>query len=173
MVSGSSRSGILGCGAGSLANRLPSPVVFWLTNGWRPVSLPGEDVAQERSARPEVALPASPVHALTCEEDDVSAVMIAVDPHKAGNTAAVLDPVTKTLLESARFTSAADGYGQLARFAGRWERRRWAVEGCFGVGRSLAQRTGRRRRDRAGRARQARGPGPRLFAGPWPQDRQR
>jgi hypothetical protein len=26
-----------------------------------------------------------------CEEDDVSAVMIAVDPHKASNTAAVLD----------------------------------------------------------------------------------
>jgi len=29
--------------------------------------------------------------------------MIAVNPHKASNTAAVLDPVTKTLIESARF----------------------------------------------------------------------
>ncbi len=29
-------------------------------------------------------------------------VMIAVDPHKASNTAAVLDPVTKTVVEVAR-----------------------------------------------------------------------
>jgi hypothetical protein len=29
-------------------------------------------------------------------------VMIAVDPHKASNTAAVLDPVTKTAIEAAR-----------------------------------------------------------------------
>jgi transposase len=70
----------------------------------------------------------------------VSAVMIAIDPHKASNTAAVLDAVTKTLIESARFANTSDGYGQLARFAGRWEQRRWAVEGCFGAGRSLAQR---------------------------------
>jgi hypothetical protein len=55
--------------------------------------------------------------------------MIAVDPHKASNTAAVLDPVTKTVIESARFANSADGYGQLARFAARWEHRRWAVEG--------------------------------------------
>lgn len=69
-----------------------------------------------------------------------SAVIIAVDPHKASNTAAVLDPVTKTLIESARFANTADGYVQLAGFAARWEERRWAVEGCFGAGRSLAQR---------------------------------
>jgi transposase len=66
-------------------------------------------------------------------------VMIAVDPHKASNTAAVLDPVTKTVIESARFANSTDGYGQLARFAARWEQRRWAVEGCHGAGRSLAQ----------------------------------
>jgi hypothetical protein len=48
--------------------------------------------------------------------------MIAVDPHKASNTAVVLDPATKTLIESARFANTADGYGQLARFAGgRWK----------------------------------------------------
>jgi transposase len=70
----------------------------------------------------------------------VSAVMIAVDPHKASNTAAVPDPVTKALIESARFANTADGYVQLTRFAARWEQRRWAVEGCFGAGLSLAQR---------------------------------
>jgi transposase len=67
-------------------------------------------------------------------------VMIAVDPHKASNTAAVLDPVTKTVIESARFANSTDGYGQLAAFAARWAQRRWAVEGCHGAGRSLAQR---------------------------------
>jgi transposase len=67
-------------------------------------------------------------------------VMIAVDPHKASNTAAVLDPVSKTVIESARFANTLDGYAQLTAFAGRWAQRRWAVEGCFGAGRSLAQR---------------------------------
>jgi transposase len=67
-------------------------------------------------------------------------VMIAVDPHKASNTAAVLDPVSKTVIESARFANTMDGYAQLTAFAGRWSQRRWAVEGCFGAGRSLAQR---------------------------------
>jgi Transposase len=67
-------------------------------------------------------------------------VMIAVDPHKASNTAAVLDPVTKTLIEAARFANTVDGYAQLTAFAARWARRRWAVEGCHGAGRSLAQR---------------------------------
>jgi transposase len=67
-------------------------------------------------------------------------VMIAVDPHKASNTAAVLDPVTKTVLEAARFANTVDGYAQLVAFAARWERRRWAMEGCHGAGRSLAQR---------------------------------
>jgi len=67
-------------------------------------------------------------------------VLIAVDPHKASNTAAVLDPVTKTVIEVARFANTVDGYGQLTSFAARWEQRRWAVEGCYGAGRSLAQR---------------------------------
>jgi transposase len=66
--------------------------------------------------------------------------MIAVDPHKASNTAAVLDPVTKTLIESARFANSEDGYAQLTVFAARWAQRRWAIEGCHGAGRSLAQR---------------------------------
>jgi transposase len=67
-------------------------------------------------------------------------VMIAVDPHKASNTAALLDPVTKTLIETARFANSDEGYRQLTGFARRWEDRRWAVEGCRGAGRSLAQR---------------------------------
>jgi transposase len=70
-------------------------------------------------------------------DDDV---MISVDPHKASNTLAVMDPVSRTVVASSRFANTAAGYEQLRRFAGRWEQRRWAVEGCHGAGRSLAQR---------------------------------
>jgi transposase len=48
--------------------------------------------------------------------------------------------VTKTLIETARFANSASGYEQLTAFAARWAQRRWAVEGCHGAGRSLAQR---------------------------------
>jgi hypothetical protein len=34
-------------------------------------------------------------------------VLIAVDPHKASNTAAVLDPVSKTVIEAARMVLTA------------------------------------------------------------------
>jgi hypothetical protein len=66
-------------------------------------------------------------------------VMIAVGPNKASNTVAVLEPVTKTVIEAARFANTREGYERLASFAQRWEQRRWAVEGCRGTGRSLAQ----------------------------------
>jgi len=52
----------------------------------------------------------------------------------------VLDPVTKTVIEAARFAHTEEGYAQLTGFVVRWSQRRWAVEGCHGAGRSLAQR---------------------------------
>jgi transposase len=85
-------------------------------------------------------LPSSPEDPDGKEEPLNDDVMIAVDPHKASNTAAVLDPVTKTVIEAARFANTADGYGRLTAFAARWAQRRWAVEGCHGAGRFLAQR---------------------------------
>jgi transposase len=67
-------------------------------------------------------------------------VMISVDPHKASNTLAVMDPVSKTVIARQRFANTAVGYRRLREFAGGWTHRRWAVEGCHGAGRSLAQR---------------------------------
>ncbi len=67
-------------------------------------------------------------------------VLISVDPHKASNTLAVLDPATKTPIDGARFANTTKGYRALMAFAQRWDNRRWAVEGCHGAGRSLAQR---------------------------------
>jgi transposase len=67
-------------------------------------------------------------------------VMISVDPHKASNTAVVLDPLTRVVVASQRFANSAAGYQRLREFSRRWDQRRWAVEGCHGAGRSLAQR---------------------------------
>jgi transposase len=70
----------------------------------------------------------------------VQDVLIGVDPHKASNTLAVLDPMTKTPIDGGRFANTAKGFEELMAFAQRWDDRRWAVEGCHGAGRSLAQR---------------------------------
>jgi hypothetical protein len=90
-------------------------------------------------------------------------VMIAAGPHKAGNTAAVLDPVTKTVTGAARFANSQEGYERLTGFAGRWEQRRAAVEGCRGAGRSLAQRLVADGEQVPGRARKAGRPGARVL----------
>ena len=91
-------------------------------------------------------------------------VMIAVDPHKASNTAAVLDPVTRTLIESARFANSADGYEQLTGFA--------AALGSAPLGGGRMPRRGPvpgsapggRRGDGPGRARDAGRPGLRVYS---------
>ena len=57
----------------------------------------------------------------------------------------VLDPASRAVISEAEFTSSSAGYQELMRFARRWRWqwrwrfRRWAVEGCHGAGRSLAQ----------------------------------
>ena len=66
-------------------------------------------------------------------------VMISLDPHKASNTAAFLDPARKTVLASQRFANTVAGYGELRRFGDRWQQGRWAVEGCHGAGRLLSR----------------------------------
>lgn len=71
---------------------------------------------------------------------DNGGVLIGVDPHKASNTLAVLDPVSRVVVASKRFANTALGYQELRSFADQWPDHRWAVEGCHGAGRSLAQR---------------------------------
>ena len=77
-------------------------------------------MAQEWLALLEVALPSSPEGIPDGQEEPLmdDDVMIAVDPHKASNTAAVLDPVSKTVIDSARFTNSEDGYARLTINAG-------------------------------------------------------
>ena len=71
---------------------------------------------------------------------DGGTVLIGVDPHKASNTLAVMDPASRVVVASRRFVNTASGYEELRSFAEQWANRRWAVEGCHGAGRSLAQR---------------------------------
>jgi hypothetical protein len=52
---------------------------------------------------------------------------------------AVLDPMTRTVLDGALFANTAAGYLELRRFARRGRRRSRAIEGCRGAGCSLAQ----------------------------------
>lgn len=66
-------------------------------------------------------------------------VVIAVDPHKTSWTAVVVDadlaPVAQIRVEVNRA-----GFRQLRRFAGRWPRARWAIEGAAGLGAPLTER---------------------------------
>jgi transposase len=65
-------------------------------------------------------------------------VIIGVDPHKASCTAAVLDERGE-LVDQQRFAATRTGSRALGRWAKRWPKRRWAVEGASGLGRTLAQ----------------------------------
>jgi hypothetical protein len=67
-------------------------------------------------------------------------VLVSVDPHKASNTLAVMDPVNRSVIEASRFENTSEGYKELKAFVRRWSKRRFAVEGCHGAGRSLSQR---------------------------------
>jgi transposase len=60
-------------------------------------------------------------------------VLIGVDPHKATNAVAVLDEHGE-LLERTEFSADRQGLRALERWARRFPKRRWAVEGAHGLG---------------------------------------
>lgn len=66
-------------------------------------------------------------------------VVIGVDPHKRINAVVVLNTKGK-VLGRAQFDNSASGFRELRRFSRQWRPRTWAVEGCNGVGKHLAQR---------------------------------
>jgi transposase len=66
-------------------------------------------------------------------------VVIGVDPHKRLNAVVVLDQ-SESVLAQETFPHNTQGFRQLMGLARRFPRRRWAVEGCNGVGKNLAQR---------------------------------
>lgn len=66
-------------------------------------------------------------------------VVIGVDPHKRSATIEVLGKSEK-VLATGRFGTDRDGYKALLTAGRGWPDRLWAVEGCEGVGRHIAQR---------------------------------
>jgi transposase len=73
------------------------------------------------------------------EEGGVGRVIIGVDPHKLSATLEILDQ-RENVLGGGRFGTDRDGYRQMLTAGRRWPDRIWAVEGCNGIGRHLAQR---------------------------------
>src|SRR6266511_2747162 len=71
--------------------------------------------------------------------DTLDSVVIGADPHKHSVTIEVVDE-RERILHKGRYSTDTDGYRQMLAAARRYPRRRWAVEGCNGIGRHVAQR---------------------------------
>jgi transposase len=72
-------------------------------------------------------------------EDEMAAVVIGMDPHKRSATIEVMD-AAEGVLDGGRFGTDTAGYQAMKAFGQRFPERTWAVEGCNGIGRHLAQR---------------------------------
>jgi len=66
-------------------------------------------------------------------------VIIGVDPDKRSATIEVIDAREQTLGQG-RFGTDSDGYKAMLAAGRRYKDREWAVEGCNGIGRHVAQR---------------------------------
>jgi transposase len=66
-------------------------------------------------------------------------VVIGMDPHKRSATIEVIDEHERVLAQG-RYGTDTDGYQQMLAAGRQFSRRVWAVEGCAGIGRHIAQR---------------------------------
>jgi transposase len=73
------------------------------------------------------------------EEDMVGRVVIGMDPHKRSATIEVIDE-RERVLDQGRFGTDRDGYRAMLAAGRAHPDRVWAVEGCNGIGRHIAQR---------------------------------
>ncbi len=69
----------------------------------------------------------------------MGAVVIGMDPHKRSATIEVM-AADESVLDGGRFGTDLAGYRAMLAFARRFEQRSWAIEGCQGIGRHLANR---------------------------------
>jgi hypothetical protein len=76
-------------------------------------------------------------------EDELSVtsdrVVIGMDPHKRSATIEVMAG-DETILGGGRFDTDRNGYTAMRTYARRWPNRVWAIEGCQGIGRHIANR---------------------------------
>jgi transposase len=66
-------------------------------------------------------------------------VVIGMDPHKRSATIEVMTS-DETALGGGRFSTDRDGYTAMVKYAKQWPDRVWAIEGCQGIGRHIANR---------------------------------
>jgi transposase len=71
--------------------------------------------------------------------NDVARVIIGMDPHKRSATIEIIDGRERVLAQG-RFGTGSDGYRAMLAAGRRYPQRVWAVEGCNGIGRHVAQR---------------------------------
>ena len=69
----------------------------------------------------------------------MGAVVIGMDPHKRSATIEVMAG-DETILGGGRYATDIAGYRAMLEFAKRFPDRTWAVEGCRGIGRHIANR---------------------------------
>jgi transposase len=66
-------------------------------------------------------------------------VIIGMDPHKRSATIEIINE-RETVLAQGRFDTSRDGYRAMLALCRKHKERIWAVEGCAGIGRHIAQR---------------------------------
>src|SRR3954447_2202928 len=66
-------------------------------------------------------------------------VVIGMDPHKRSATSEVMTG-DEGIVGAGRFGTDRDGYAAMTRYARQWPDRVWAIEGCQGIGRHIANR---------------------------------
>ena len=66
-------------------------------------------------------------------------VVIGMDPHKRSATIEVMS-ADETIRGGGRFGTDRDGYTAMLRHGKQWPGRVWAIEGCAGIGKHIANR---------------------------------
>ena len=72
-------------------------------------------------------------------DESTAPVVIGMDPHKRSVTIEVMR-ADEAVLGGGRFATDAAGYAELLRYLQEWPERVWAIEGCQGIGRHIANR---------------------------------
>jgi hypothetical protein len=70
---------------------------------------------------------------------DDNHVVIGMDPHKRSVTIEVMTS-DEQVLGGGRFATDVQGFAAMLTYVAAWPDRVWAVEGCEGIGRHVAQR---------------------------------
>jgi transposase len=71
--------------------------------------------------------------------DDDNRVVIGMDPHKRSVTIEVMSG-DEQVLGGGRFATDVEGFTAMLAYVAVWPNRVWAIEGCEGIGRHVAQR---------------------------------